>query len=72
VEQVTISGQYALEARGIWEIENDFMGGAFISYLIYNPQKAELLFIDGFLHAPGEEKRNDMQKLEHILRTIKL
>lgn len=72
VEQVTLSGQYALEARGIWEIENDFMGGAFISYLIYSPQKAELLFIDGFLHAPGEEKRNDMQKLEHILRTIKL
>lgn len=69
VETTDINGAYALEARGIWDIVNDYMGGAFVSYLIYNPEKEDLLFIDAFLHAPGKEKRNLMQQLEFILHT---
>lgn len=68
-EAKTIHNQYALEARGIWEIENDFMGGAFMSYLIHNPDKNELLFVDGFVHAPGKEKRDFMEHLEYIMST---
>lgn len=67
----TVHNNYALEARGIWEIVNDFMGGAFISYLIYNPDKKELLFVDGFIHAPGKDKRDYMEYLEHIISTVK-
>jgi hypothetical protein len=65
-----VRGQYALEARGIWEIVNDFMGGAFISYLVHSPSTNELIFIDGFVYAPGEEKREYIQNLEHIFNTI--
>lgn len=70
IEQKNINEYYALEARGIWDIANDFMGGPFISYLIHNPKKNELLFIDGFMHAPGEEKRDHMQELEHIITSV--
>jgi len=66
----TINNRYAVEARGIWEIVNDYMGGAFVSYLIHNPDQDELLFIDGFVHAPGEEKRDFMQHLEHIISSV--
>ncbi len=66
-----INGYYTLEARGIWEIVDDYMGGAFVSYLILNPNTNELLFVDGFLHAPGEDKRDLMQYIEHIIRTAK-
>ena len=66
----TINNNYALEARGVWELENDFMGGPFISYLIHNPQKGELLFIDGFVYSPGERKREYMQHLEHIISSV--
>lgn len=62
--------QYALEARGIWEMSNDFMGGCFVSYLIHNPDKNELLFADGFVYGPGEDKREPLQELEFILSTI--
>lgn len=61
---------YAVEARGIWEIVNDYMGGSFISYLVLNPNTNELLFIDGFLHAPGKEKRDFMEHLDHVIHTI--
>jgi len=67
----TINNNYVLEARGIWEIVNDYMGGSFISYLIYNPDKKDLLFIDAFLHAPGKDKRNFMQQLELIISGVK-
>lgn len=68
-EAKTIKDKYALEARGIWEIQNDFMGGAFVSYLIHNPEKQELLFVDGFVHAPGKKKRDFMEHLEYIMST---
>lgn len=65
-----INGNYALEARGIWEMKNDYVGGSFISYAILNKDRTELLLADGFIHAPGKEKRNYMLYLEHALRTI--
>lgn len=69
VETTRVNGDYALEARGIWDIVNDFMGGSFVSYLIYDPGKQELLFMDAFVHAPGKEKRDLMQQLDYILNT---
>lgn len=68
----TIDNNYALEARGIWEMQNDYMGGPFISYLIHNPKKNELIYAMGFVYAPGEDKRNWMEYLEYILNTTKL
>jgi hypothetical protein len=67
----TVNGNYVLEARGIWEMENDYMAGPFISYLVYNPDKKELLFVDGFVLAPSRAKRDYMQHLEYILNGIK-
>lgn len=69
VETTRVNGDYALEARGIWDIVNDFMGGAFVSYLVYDPGKAELLFMDAFVHAPGKDKRDLMQQMDYILKT---
>lgn len=71
VDATTVNNNYALEARGIWEMENDFMGGPFISYLIHNPEKNELLFVEGFVYAPGEKKRDYMRNLEYLISTIR-
>lgn len=70
VETITMDDYYTLEARGIWEIVNDYMAGPFMSYLIHNPKSNELLFVDGFVYAPGETKRDMMQELEVILASI--
>jgi len=68
----TVNNRYTVEARGIWELENDYMGGPFISYLIHNKEKGELVFLDGFVYAPEEDKRNYIQYLEHILSGVKI
>ncbi|MDX1684438.1 MAG: DUF4837 family protein [Saprospiraceae bacterium] len=65
-----INGHYTLEARGIWEMENDFMGGPFVSYLIHLKERDALLFVDGFVLAPGHKKKEIMQQLEVIVGTL--
>ena len=68
-ESKEINGAYVIEGRGIWEMENDFLGGPFLSYLINNEGARELVFIDGFVLAPGEKKREHMEEIEEVLKT---
>ncbi len=70
-QSVQIGGAYAREARGIWEMEGDYLGGPFVSYLIHDNAKGRLLFVDAFVLAPGERKRNLMIYLEHIVSTVR-
>ncbi|MEM6726797.1 MAG: DUF4837 family protein, partial [Bacteroidota bacterium] len=69
-EETNLVDNYALEARGIWVMENDFMGGAFLSYMIYDAAKQRVIFLDGFLYAPNEDKRHMMQRFEAIFDTL--
>lgn len=71
-QQITIKDYYAVEMRGIWDMVNDFMGGPFVSYMIHKPNSQELLFIDVFVHAPGKDKRDYVQRLEHIVSSLEL
>lgn len=66
-----INGHYCLEMRGVWEMSDDYMGGPFFSYLIAVPEHRTLVFADLWVYAPGKEKRDYMQRLEHIVSGIK-
>ena len=70
VENIQVNGNFVAEARGIWEIVDDFMGGPFISYALLNEAKGEIIFMDGFIHAPGLNKRDNMQIIEHIFKSV--
>lgn len=73
VENKTINGLFTVEAKGIWDIVNDFKGGPFLSYLMLNSTTNELIFIDGFIYAPSKyTKRNYMQEMELILSSASL
>ncbi len=66
-----LNGQYCRELRGVWEMVDEFMGGPFASYLIHNKETNKLLFIDTWVYAPGDDKRNFMQQMEHIVKGAK-
>jgi len=70
----TISGKYGLELKGIWEMsaDTDSQGGAFQSCIVLNETKNELIYVDAFSYAPGEEKRDIMQGLDVILSSISI
>ncbi|MEL7161115.1 MAG: DUF4837 family protein, partial [Bacteroidota bacterium] len=67
-----LNGAFAIEGRGIWEMENDFQAGPFISYLINDEKGRQLILVDGFVLAPGEKKREFMGEVEQVLRTAEV
>lgn len=67
VEKKTINNAYTIQAKGIWDIVNDFKGGPFITNLMLNKETNELVLVDAFIYAPREEKRDFMQEMELIL-----
>jgi len=61
---------YAVETRGLWMVQNDFMGGPFISYTFIDPQGERLITVDGYVFNPSDLKRNFIRQLEAIFHTI--
>lgn len=68
--EVTVSGKKAIEARGLWLVKNDFMGGPFLSYTFEDKKNKRLLVIEGFSYSPSTKKRDFVFELEAILKTV--
>jgi hypothetical protein len=61
---------YAIETRGLWMIQNDFMGGPYISYTFLDPGMQRVITVDGYVYNPGDLKRNFIRQMEAIFHTI--
>jgi hypothetical protein len=70
--KINFNGLYATELRGLWDLENDFMGGPFISYTFYDETNSRVVTVDGFMYAPKQKKAVMMRELEAILWSTKL
>ena len=61
-----------VEMYGLWEVENYFMGGPFVSYSTVNTQTNEVVTIDCYVYYPTAynkepEKRNKLRALQHLV-----
>ncbi|MGB3778459.1 MAG: DUF4837 family protein [Tunicatimonas sp.] len=70
-DTVTFQGRYAVEARGLWRLSNDSMGGGFLSYTFVDEAQDRLYYIEGYVYSPGEKKRPSIRELEAVLRTFR-
>lgn len=70
--ELSFNEMFAVETRGLWRVENDFMGGPFISYTFVDEKKNRLITIDGFTYAPKQKKAPLVRELEAILWSVKL
>ncbi|MEE4177231.1 MAG: DUF4837 family protein [Bacteroides sp.] len=68
---VNFNGYYAMEARSLWRMENDFMGGPFINYTLVDEANNRLIILDGFVYAPDFEKRDYLRQLEAMIYSLK-
>ncbi|TMM58967.1 DUF4837 family protein [Maribacter algarum] len=66
-----IAGRKAIEVRGIWDIKNYPMAGPFITYIIDDEANNRKLVVEGFTFAPATNKRDDMFRLEAIMKTTR-
>ena len=64
-------GYNTLEIKGLWKMQNAFMGGPFITHFIQDTTTNRILAIEGFLFNPLEDKRDKMQLLQLVLESAK-
>ena len=72
VKNFSIKGEYAFEARGLWYMENDMMGGPFVSHARVDRPNGRVIVVEGFVFAPEKAKRDLMRKMEASLYTLSL
>ena len=63
---------YVYELRGLWKVENDFMGGPFISYSIYDAERSRIIALEGYVYAGKLNKRNYLRQVDAVLRSVKI
>ncbi len=62
--------KFTVETRGVWKLKNNSMGGPFLGYTFVDESLGRLYYIEAFIYAPGEKKRNTLRELETILGTF--
>jgi len=72
ITEQNFKGNYAKTYRGLWNMENDFMGGPFFHFVTVDTVSNQLLHLDGFVYAPKFNKREYVRELEAIIKTLKL
>ena len=72
VRNIAVKGDYAFEARGLWEMHNDAMGGPFVSHVRVDRANARVIVVEGFVYKPEKLKRDLTRKLDAALYTLKL
>ena len=68
----TINGLESILTKGTWEVENDFMAGPFVNYIIKDTQNNRYIVLEGFAFAPTASKRNYMFELNAIITTLEI
>ena len=69
-KNISVNGQYAMEARGLWEMRNDAMGGPFVSHSRIDKKNGRVIVVEGFVYAPEKMKRTMLRRLEAALYTL--
>ncbi|HNQ12114.1 MAG TPA: DUF4837 family protein [Bacteroidia bacterium] len=68
--QKSLGDNFGMELRGLWKVENDFMGGPFLHRVVHNPINNKLYCIDFFVFAPKFDKRDYILSGEQIFSSI--
>lgn len=69
-KRIEFNGMFAIETRGLWKVEGDFMGGSFVSYTFVDGKRNKVVTIDGYIYAPNKPKRDLLIQMEAIAHSL--
>lgn len=72
VKPTVVHDEFAMELRGLWYMENDCMGGPFVSLSRVDTEAGQVVVAEGFVYAPEKMKRGLIRRLEASLHTLRL
>jgi hypothetical protein len=61
---------YAADIRGLWRVQNDFMGGPFIMLAELDAYRQRVVVADGYVYAPSKDKRNFIRQIEAMVYSM--
>ena len=67
VTSLKYKGRAFVQTRGFWEVQNDFMGGPFVSHSFYSQDGKQVIVFESFVYAPKYEKRHYLRQVESLL-----
>ena len=65
--QKNYKGRDFTEIRSLWETQNDYMGGPFISDAFRSSDDKDVIVIEGFVYAPKYDKRDYLRQVEALI-----
>lgn len=71
-EEISLNGEYALLIRGLWYIENYFMGGPFVSITTLDKDRNRIVTVETFVYAGKQRKKLYLWQVESIIKTLKI
>lgn len=69
-KEINFKNHYAVELRGLWRVNQYYMGGPFVSYAMVDESSNRLYYIEAFLYSPGKPQRDYMRELDTIIKTF--
>ncbi len=70
-KKIDFNGLFAVETKGLWKLENDFMGGPFVNYTLVDEKRNKVVTLDGYAYAPNAPKRDLMIQMEALIYSLK-
>ena len=72
MDTLMLNGMYAVAYRGLWKMENDFMGGPFVHYTLLDKDQMRIINLDAFVYAPKFNKREYLRELDAIIKGVQV
>ena len=72
VRPINVQNSYTMEARGLWRMKGDFMGGPYVSHVRLDKANQRIIVSEIFVYSPDKMKRNLVRQMEASLYTLKL
>ncbi len=66
------NGEYVFEARGLWKIKGDMMGGPYVSQARVDEVNQRVVVQEIFIYSPDTSKRNLVYQMEASLYTLQM
>ena len=64
---ISYNGMNMIEIRGLWEVENDYMGGPFVCHIFPDRDRENIIILNAFVYAPKYDKRKYLRQVESII-----
>lgn len=68
---INLNDRYTVFTRGLWKMENYFMGGPFVDLSTTSNDGRHIISVSGFVFAPKFHKREYIREVEAIIKSVK-